>query len=177
MKRGSGTIDAERRGFVFGATALTLGMLAGCAKEKPYASVNTPFPDFRLKDIDGIEHERSHYAGLALVANFWATWCPPCRIEMPELDLVHRRNANRGLRVLGFCIDDDPNPVREFRLRINVSFPLIMDTDLRLAHQIGITSFPTTLLVANTGRITEVLVGPRPWPDYPGVIALQGQIG
>lgn len=166
-------INHERRGFLAGATALGLGILAGCAKQKPFSAVGTPFPEFRLKDIDGIEHDRSHYAGLSLVANFWATWCPSCRTEMPDLDLVHRQYANRGLRVIGFSIDEDPNPVREFRRRVNVGFPLVIDSDQRLSRQIGITSYPTTLLVAASGLITEVLVEPRPWPDYPGVIALQ----
>jgi thiol-disulfide isomerase/thioredoxin len=160
--------DSARRGFLAGAAALGLALLTGCAERKPYSAVGKPFPDFRLTDIDGREHARADHAGTALVVNFWATWCPPCRAEMPDLDLVHRR----GLRVLGFCYDQDENPVKEFRLRTAVSFPLIVDRDLVLAKGIGIESYPTTLLVARDGRVTEVLVGPRPWPDYPGIKAL-----
>lgn len=167
-----GESGTDRRGFLAGTAALGLAQLAGCAEQKPYSAVGKPFPDFRLVDIDGREHASPDYAGIALVANFWATWCPPCRVEMPDLDTVHRRNANRRLRIIGFCIDEDPNPVREFRLRVSVGFPLIIDVEQRLSRQIGITGFPTTLLVANTGLITEVLVGPRPWPDYPGIAAL-----
>jgi hypothetical protein len=91
---------------------------------------------------------------------------------MPDLDLVHRRGGSRGPHVLGFCFDQDANPVKEFRLRTAVSFPLIIDRDHGLANAIGIASYPTTLLVARNGRVTEVLVGPRPWPDYPGIAAL-----
>jgi peroxiredoxin len=164
--------DAARRGFVAAAAALGIGLLAGCAERKPYAAVGGPFPPFRLTDIDGREHAGTDYSGTALVVNFWATWCPPCRAEMPDLDRVHRRSEGRGLRVLGFCYDQDANPVKEFRLRTAVSFPLIIDRDHTLAKQIGIESYPTTLLVTRDGRVTEVLVGPRPWPDYPGIAAL-----
>lgn len=163
----------SRRGFLVGATALGLATLAGCAERKPFSAVGSPFPEFRLKDIDGNEHDRTQYAGLPLIANFWATWCPPCRAEMPDLDRVHRRSEKQGLRVIGFSIDQEPHAIREFRLRVNVGFPLVLDVDQRLSRQIGITSYPTTLLVASSGLITEVLIGPRPWPDYPGVIALE----
>ncbi len=164
--------DAARRGFVAGASALGLAWLAGCAERKPYSAVGGPLPSFRLTDIDGREHASADYSGVALVVNFWATWCPPCRAEMPDLDQVHRRGEGRGLRVLGFCFDQDANPVKEFRLRTAVSFPLIIDRDHALANAIGIASYPTTLLVARDGRVTEVLVGPRPWPDYAGIAAL-----
>ena len=164
--------DAARRGFVAGASALGLAWLAGCAERKPYSAVGGPLPSFRLTDIDGREHASADYSGVALVVNFWATWCPPCRAEMPDLDQVHRRGEGRGLRVLGFCFDQDANPVKEFRLRTAVSFPLIIDRDHALANAIGIASYPTTLLVASDGRVTEVLVGPRPWPDYAGIAAL-----
>jgi thiol-disulfide isomerase/thioredoxin len=164
--------DAARRGFLAGATALGLALVAGCAERKPYSAVGGPLPAFRLSDIDGGEHASTDYSGIALVVNFWATWCPPCRAEMPDLDLVHRRGGSRGPHVLGFCFDQDANPVKEFRLRTAVSFPLIIDRDHGLANAIGIASYPTTLLVARNGRVTEVLVGPRPWPDYPGIAAL-----
>lgn len=159
---------ASRRDFLAGSVALGVALLSGCAERKPYAAVGKPFPDFRLIDIDGREHSTANYAGIALVANFWATWCPPCRTEMPDLDVVHRR----GVRVIGFCHDQESSPVKEFRLRTTLTFPLIIDRDHALATHLGVASYPTTLLVARNGRVTEVLVGPRPWPDYPGIAAL-----
>lgn len=162
--------SAMRRRLLVATAGLPL--LAACGKPRPFDAVGTRFPDFRLTDIDGRLHERAAYAGQPLVVNFWATWCPPCRAEMPDLELVRRRYAPRGLGVMGISIDEDPNPVREFRLRIPVAFPLLLDAERRLANALGIVSFPTTFLVSRQGLITEVLVGPRPWPEYPGISAL-----
>jgi peroxiredoxin len=161
-----------RRSFLAATAGLGLAALAGCGERKPFAAVGKPFPGFRQVDIDGRLVDSAVYAGQPLVLNFWATWCPPCRSEMPDLEIVHRGYAARGMRVFGFSIDDDANPVREFRLRTGVSFPLLIDAGRKFATALGVTSFPTTFLVARDGRVTEVLVGPRPWPEYPGIAAL-----
>lgn len=161
-----------RRAFLAATAGLLLAPLAACGERKPFDAVGKPFPDFRLTDIDGQLQERANYAGRALVVNFWATWCPPCRAEMPDLETTRERYAARGLGVLGISIDDDANPVREFRLRTGVRFPLVLDADRRLSNLLGVRSFPTTFLVSRRGLVTEVLVGPRPWPAYPGIAAL-----
>lgn len=163
---------ATRRGFLATSAGLALAALTGCGERKPFAAVGQPFPGIKMMDIDGRPVDTSTFAGQPLVVNFWATWCPPCRAEMPDLEIVHRGFGARGVKVLGLSIDDDPNPVREFRLRVGVTFPLLLDAGRALSSALGITSFPTTFLVARDGRVTEVLVGPRPWPDYPGVTAL-----
>lgn len=164
------TRGTARRHFL--ATLAGVPLLAACGKSKPFAAIGERFPDFSLVDIDGRPHDRTAYAGRPLAVNFWATWCPPCRAEMPDLEQTRRQHADRGLQVLGISIDEDPNPVREFRLRIPVEFPLLLDTDRQLTNALGVFSFPTTFLVSRQGLVTEVLVGPRPWPDYPGIAAL-----
>jgi peroxiredoxin len=172
MKWPPGITNTSRRSFVTGSAAIATWTLAGCGNKRPFSYVGHQFPDFDLRDIDGNAHRLSHQAQKPIVANFWATWCPPCRTEMPELEQVHQQNASRGLSILGFCIDDDPNPVREFRLRVKVSFPLIIDAGRKLMDEIGINSLPTTLLIDRHGIVKEVLVAPRPWLDYPGIKAL-----
>jgi peroxiredoxin len=169
-----GLMRSERRRFLLSSASLALAPLAACAELKPpFNAVGQRFPDFRLQDIDGNEHASTQYQGRALLANFWATWCPPCRIEMPDLNRVHQRDARHGIQVIGFAIDDNPNPVREFRLRVNVSFPLLLDTGMALANRIGIKSYPTTLLVGADGIVSEVIVGIKPWLEYPGVATLR----
>ena len=162
----------SRRSFVSAGTALACVTALGCNRQPRLAAYGTPFPAFRLADIDGKTHALSDYAGKPLLVNFWATWCPPCRTEMPDLDAVHQRLAPAGLRVMGVSIDEDVNPVREFRLRRNIGFPLIMDSGRTLSAALGVTTFPTTFLVARNNQIVEALVGPRAWPAYPGIAAL-----
>ncbi len=80
-------------------------MLLGCDGHQLHPSVGKAFPNFRLQGLDGIWRTRADYVGQALVVNFLATWCPPCRAEMPDLETVYRRFFDRGLRVIGFSID------------------------------------------------------------------------
>lgn len=166
------TVRGSRRDFLAATCLLPLIAAAGCGERQPYSAVGNPFPAFDLRDVDGGLYQSSSDAGQPLVINFWATWCPPCRVEMPDLEAAQRRFSTRGLRVLGISIDDDVNPVREFRLRTGISFPLLLDSGHKLSAQLGLTSFPTTFLVSRQGLVTEVLVGPRPWPEYLGIAAL-----
>ena len=165
-------MNPARRAFIAGGAAFAAAGLCGCDSGARPGSPGNRFPDFRLSDIDGKVHDSKSMAGHPFLINFWATWCPPCRAEMPDLDALHKQFFARGLRVFGISIDEDIQPVREFRLRTGVSFPLIMDSGRVFAHLLKVTSFPTSFLVSGQGTVTEVLVGPRSWLTYPGVAAL-----
>lgn len=156
-----------RRDFI--SAALVIPFLAACGTG---SLVGKPFPDFQLTDIDGKPVRRADYAGYPLVVNFWATWCRPCREEMPDLERTYQRHAAAGLRILGISVDTEPHPVREFRLRIPVGFPLVLDAQQLLAREVGVSSFPTTFLIGRNGAVREVVTGPRPWPEYPGIARL-----
>lgn len=145
---------------------------AGCDRNAKTAGPGTSFPDFRLPDIEGQIRERSQYAGQPFVANFWASWCPPCRIEMPDLDTAAQKFAAHGVKFIGFSVDDDVYPVREFQLKAKVGFPLVVDSERQLSKLLGVSSYPMTFLVSRNGLITETISGPKAWPDYPGLRAL-----
>ena len=160
----------DRRRFL--AVTLAGTVMAGCSKRTGPAPPGTVFPDFQLTDIEGQLHTRADYAANPLLVNFWATWCAPCRTEMPDLEITRQRYAAHGLRVLAFSVDDDVHPVREFQLKMKLGFPLIVDTGRTLSQSLNVRTFPTTFLVARNGLIGETLLGPRPWPDYSGIPAL-----
>ena len=152
--------------------AAALAAAAGCDGKRKTAGVGSPFPDFRLTDIEGQVRERSQYAGHPFVANFWASWCAPCRTEMPDLDAAAQRFAPQGVRFIGFSVDESVHPVREFLLKVKVGFPLVIDTGQELSKLLGVSTYPMTFLVNRAGLITETVSGPKPWPDYPGIKSL-----
>lgn len=132
------------------------------------------FPAFDLPGADGRMHRFGDYAGSPLLVNFWATWCPPCRAEMPDLQALQQRLGARGLRVLGISVDEDANLVREFLLNYPVGFPVLLDSRRVLAEGLlRLNSYPTSCLVGRDGVVVEVIHGARPWADdaHAGLIA------
>lgn len=159
----------SRRRVLAALAATSLGALAaGCGREaasdRPWTGAR--FPEFALPDLDGHPHASGDYAGQPLLINFWATWCPPCRAEMADLEALRRRLAPRGLRVLAISVDDDANLVREYVRRENLSFTILLDPGQHWsAGVLGVPGFPTTYLVGRDGVIREALVAPRAWAE------------
>ncbi|OGS92267.1 MAG: hypothetical protein A2Z95_01295 [Gallionellales bacterium GWA2_60_18] len=148
--------------------------LAGCGRPDAFPPrVGSSFPSFDLPDLDGRMHRLADHAGSPLLINFWATWCPPCRAEMPDLQALHLRLAARGLRVLGISVDDAADPVREFLLKNPVAFPILLDSRRALAGALRLEGYPTSFLIGRDGVIVETISGVRPWGDaeYAGSIA------
>jgi thiol-disulfide isomerase/thioredoxin len=142
-------------------------LLSGCGRPgstPPRAGV--AFPPFALPDTGGRIHRSSDYADSPLLVNFWATWCPPCRAEMPDLQALHLRLAPRGLRILGINVDDDANLAREFLLKNPVDFTILLDSQRALADQaLRLDAYPMSFLVGRDGVIVEAITGIRPWAD------------
>jgi peroxiredoxin len=148
--------------------AVAVPPLWGChsSDSSPRLHAGTVFPAFSLPAADGQMHGSGDYAGSPLLINFWATWCPPCRAEMPDLQALHLRFAARGLRVLGVSVDDDANLVREFLLKQPVDFPVLLDSRRALAEGVlRLNSYPVSCLVGRDGVVVEVIYGARPWAD------------
>lgn len=142
--------------------------LSGChsTDSSPWLHAGMAFPAFDLPGADGRIHRFGDYAGSPLLVNFWATWCPPCRAEMPDLQALQQRLAARGLRVLGISVDEDVNLVREFLLKNPVGFPVLLDSRRVLAEGLlRLNTYPTSCLVGRDGVVVEVIYGARPWAD------------
>lgn len=122
--------------------------------------------DFNLYDQYGKEHKLSEYRGKTVFLNFWATWCPPCRGEMPHIeDLYKEYNKNQDeVVILGVASPNLGNEgseedIKEFLNQNKYNFPVIMDKDGALAYQYGISAFPTTFIIDKDGYVTQYVPG------------------
>lgn len=128
--------------------------------DKPF-----PAPDFRLKSDDGKEYRLSDFRGQVVVLNFWATWCPPCRYEMPSLERARKAVHGQGIVILAVNVGEDETTVFAFTGRYPVNFPLLLDRDGAVVRQYPVIGLPTTYVIDPRGRVTHRAVGGREWDD------------
>ncbi len=134
-----------------------------------------PAPALRLADLDGEVHDLADLKGKLVVVNFWATWCPPCRREMPSLERLHQRLQARGLAVLAVDVGEDADTVFAFtgQLEPAPSFPLLLDRDSQTMQRWKVKGLPTTFVVDAAGKVVYRAVGGREFDDPAMVEALQ----
>ncbi len=119
--------------------------------------------NFELNNLDGLKKQLTDYRGKVVFLNFWATWCGPCRIEMPSMEKVYKKFKEDGLVVLAVNLGESSTIVREFMEEYNLSFPVLMDKDNSVAALYGVRSIPTTYLIDREGNILGMAVGAREW--------------
>jgi peroxiredoxin len=121
-------------------------------------------PDFTLKDINGNQVSLSSFKGKVVLLNFWATWCPPCRAEMPSMNKLNDRLKNRGLVILAVSTDRAVNDVKEFLKSNPVNFTVLPDYNLNVARNIyKVFMLPTTFIIDKKGVIVNKYFGERDW--------------
>jgi cytochrome c-type biogenesis protein CcmF len=119
-----------------------------------------PAPDFTLGLLDGSTLTLSELRGQVTVINFWATWCPPCEDEMPDLQTAWAEYQADGVTFVGIAYDDETAAVQEMIARFNVTYPQGMDVNGDIAAAYGITGVPETFIVDQRGNVTEIYIGP-----------------
>ncbi len=127
--------------------------------------------DFVLTDLDGKQHRLSDYRGQVVIINFWATWCPPCRAEMPSMQRAWEQLKKAGIVMLGIDVGEDEDTIFQFTANYPVEFPLLMDLDSKVIDQWPVLGLPTTFVVDTEGRIAYRAIGGREW-DEPELLAL-----
>jgi peroxiredoxin len=136
----------------------------------PLLKKPVPFEDFSLPLIGGGKRTLSGLKGKVVFLNFWATWCPPCREEMPSMETLYRRLGEAGLEFLAVDIQENPNQVEAFIRENNLGFPVALDESGRISGIYGIRSIPATFIIDRDGLIISAAAGARKW-DSPEVIA------
>jgi peroxiredoxin len=132
--------------------------------------LNQPARDFTLRDLDGNPVDLSDFRGKTVFLNFWATWCPPCVEELPDMVALNMAMRGRDFVILAVSLDDGPDVVRQFFGGVLPDFPIVMDDDGRIARQYGTFMYPETYVVDGDGRLRARFVGIRKW-DSPDSVA------
>jgi peroxiredoxin len=127
--------------------------------------VNSKATDFSLKDMNGKTVSLSAFKGKVVLLNFFATWCPPCRAEMPALNKLYHALKPRGLEVFAVSTDRSVNDIKDFLEKHRVDFPILFDADRSAAKQYRVFSMPTTFLIDRNGMIVEKFYGEYDWTE------------
>lgn len=119
-------------------------------------------PDFALKSSSGENLRLSEYRGEVVMINFWATWCGPCRQEMPLLDELYSRYERVGFVLLGVNIDDEPRRAMQMVDELGVEFPVVFDPTKAVSELYDVSAMPVTVLVDREGQVRHVHHGYKP---------------
>ena len=127
-------------------------------------------PDFQLEDMDGEKYSLESYRGKVVILNFWATWCPPCRREIPSMEALYQTFKDEAFAILAINEWETEDHVFAFmgELPVEPGFPILFDPDSEVAQSFGVKGLPTTLLLDTQGKIVYRAVGGRDF-DHPEV--------
>jgi cytochrome c biogenesis protein CcmG/thiol:disulfide interchange protein DsbE len=134
------------------------------AKYEPLA-VGKPAPDFSLSDLNDKPYRLSDFRGKVVFLNFWATWCKPCREEMPSMEILNKNFEKDGLVILAVSIDrvTTTKDIPPFVKGMNLSFPVLIDSWGRTDKPYKRMGVPETFIIDQEGIIREIVIGPRDW--------------
>jgi len=117
-------------------------------------------PQFELKDINGRIVRLSNYRGKVVLINFWATWCPPCRVEMPDLIRLQREHGKEGLQIIGITYPPERKlRVQRFARSLNVNYPIILGTHQLKASFSSEEVLPLTIVIDRDGKVSDIISG------------------
>ena len=126
----------------------------------------TPAPAWKLKDADGKEVSSAQFKGKVIVVDFWATWCGPCRREIPGYIALQKKYAKDGLVIVGIAVNDTEPAVKSFAAKQGVNYTLVMGDDAVVEAFGGMEAIPTTFIIDREGKIRERKVGAENPAEY-----------
>jgi len=129
-------------------------------------------PDFSLKDLNGKKFGLTQFKGKVIFLNFWATWCSPCKEEMPSMEVLHQQFKEKNFILLAISVDyGGQKPVKEFINKYQYTFPVLLDPKCKTLDLLQVKGIPTTFLIDKKGRMVGKAIGPRDWKS-PEVVSL-----
>lgn len=130
------------------------------APESRETEVGDKMPAYSAKYLDGKPFDVSAEKGNVVLINVWATWCGPCRYEIPELQALHDKYAARGFKVVGVSVDESgADAVKQFVRENKITYPIVLDSELRIANLLRTTVLPTSVIVSRSGQILWRKIG------------------
>jgi len=182
----SGGIMVKRKVFSLSLLSIfvisTLSFSSGVKKEDLFSKAGiqlvksgTKAPNFRLEDLGGKKSELKHYKGRVVFLNFWATWCGPCKEEMPSMEELWKQFKDKDFVFLTISVDyAGIKPVKEYIEKNRYTFPVLIDPKGKTLDLFEVRGIPTTFLIDQKGGLIGKAIGPRDWkrPEMVSIVNL-----
>ena len=134
------------------------------AAERGLVKVGDEAPNFQLRDLEGRTVSLAQFRGKVVLLNFWATWCGPCRIEMPAMEQLYRSYPRKDFEILAVSTDAQGAAVtRPFQQEMGFTFPILHDAEYRVGLMYGARTLPMTFMVDRSGVVRQKVPGARDW--------------
>ncbi|MFO1329729.1 MAG: TlpA disulfide reductase family protein [Rubrivivax sp.] len=146
---------------LFAILALAFAALQA-SQARAAVQADAPAPDFTLRQQGGGALRLGEQRGRVVLVNFWASWCGPCKLELPQLNRLHQAYRGAGLVLLGVNVDEDPQAAADVSRRQGLQFPVLLDSDKAVVRRWDLGSMPATVLIDRDGRVRHVHRG---WRD------------
>ena len=142
--------------FIIIVVVLGLGLYS---MRRKHGSEHRPAPDFNLPQLNGQPLQLSSYRGKVVLLDFWATWCVPCRGEIPHFVELQQKYGDRGLQIIGVSMDDSPEPVRAFYQQFHMNYPVVMGNAKTGELYGGVLGLPIAFVIGKDGLIDSKKIG------------------
>jgi len=154
-----------------GLLLILLLLLIGCSEQPQQSApspggtyIDQPAPDFTLTDMQGQQVSLAQFQGKVVLLNFWATWCPPCREEMPSMEQLHKKYQDKGLVILALNVEENGlAAVGSYLTRNPHSFPILLDPNADVQNLYQVFRLPESFLIDRNGIVVDKIIGGRDW--------------
>jgi len=162
---------------LFWALLLAVALPASALEAAEFRRMNgVAPPPLALKDMNGKRHSLAAYKGKVVLVNFWATWCPPCREEMPSMQRLKEKMAGRPFTLLGVSSGEQPAELDAFLKLVRVDFTILLDSDNTVARRWKVYGLPTSFLIDKQGKVRYALTGPAEWDEKEALTLIENML-
>jgi len=130
-------------------------LLAACGGSAQYPMPGNPAPDFTLKDLQGRDVKLSQFKGKPVLLNFWASWCEPCRLELPLIEATQQKHQGQDLVILGVNNGEPPEVVQSFVNENHLTFPVVLDASNEVSRAYQVNGIPSSVFINSDGQIVN----------------------